>query len=290
MVGSINISTYLKRQKEPLVECIFKSFKAEGIESLNELFIEEEFTTNSTRLNNIQVIKKRFPINLLNIGCNYSEELNSKLGDLTHFYVGENIYVPVSEISVKSLQNILKVAMKKSKMVDYNKKLGINFDKNSIMEVRRSVSNVKLRNVFYRLINKDFFTRERMVKFKMIVDNNCERCGGFEVEDVKHLLWECRETRKMWESLNTILAEIGLNKFIIKEYKDIYSFNENGAFNTIKLRLINELIQINRPINMNVEKVKKIINNLRKTEKYISQKNKKEVKYGSRWKYWENIK
>ncbi len=155
-------------------------------------------------------------------------------------------------------------------MVDYNKKLGINFDKNSIIEVRGSVSNVKLRNVFFRLKNKDFFTRERMVKFKMMVDNKCERCGGVEVEDVKHLLWECRETRKMWESLNTVLGEIGLNKFTMKEFNDIYCFNENGAFNTVKLRLTNELIQINRPINMNVEKVKKIIINLQNTEKYIS--------------------
>ena len=265
------------------MECIFRGMKLEGIESLNDLLIEEEFTRDRVRLKNLMVIKNRIPEGLVKIGNNYSDEMNTKLGSLTHFYIGDNTFIPVEEITVKTLQNILKIAMGRTEIVDYNKKLGISdFDKESIMEIRRNVSNVKLRNTYFRLINKDFFTKDRMFRFKMTLDNKCERCGG--VEEVKHLLWECRETRKMWENYNTILGEVGLNNFNIKEYNDVYKFNGLGALNTIKLKLINELIQIVRPTHFSVERIKKLIINLRNTEKYIAVKNKIDRKHEDRWK------
>jgi hypothetical protein len=267
------------------MECIFRGIKLEGIESLNDLLIEEEFTRDRVSLKNLKVIKNRIPEGLVKIGNNYSDEMNTKLGSLTHFYTGDNTFVPAREITVKTLQNILKIAMGRTELVDYNKKLGISdFDKESIMDIRRSVSNVKLRNTYFRLINKDFFTKDRMFRFrfKMILDNKCERCGG--VEDVKHLLWECSETKKMWENYNIVLGEVGLNNFNIKEYNDLYKFNGLGALNTIKLKLINELIQIVRPTQFSVERIKKLIINLRNTEKYIAVKNKLDRKHENRWK------
>ena len=57
-----------------------------------------------------------------------------------------------------------------------------------------------------------------------------------------------------------------------------------GALNTIKLKLINELIQIVRPTQFSVERIKKLIINLRNTEKYIAVKNKIDRKHEGRWK------
>ena len=87
----------------------------------------------------------------------------------------------------------------------------------------------------------------------------------------------------MWESFNSILCERGLNQFSIKNYDDVYKFNGTGVISTVKLKLINELIQIVRPTNMNVERVKMIIRNLQSTEKYIAKKNNDEDKYKKRW-------
>jgi hypothetical protein len=280
-VGSINLSTYLKRKREHFLECLSKSIQQEGIDTLNELIIEEEFTTDSVKLNNINIIKRKFPKNLLKIAQNYNSEINVKTG-LTHVYIGNNTFIPINEISVKILQQILKIALKKIDVVDYKNKLGIgNFDTDSIIETRRNVKNVKLRSIFYRLINKDFFTKERMFKFKMINESSCERCGLEET--TKHLLWECRQSKMMWESFNSILCERGLNQFSIKNYDDVYKFNGTGVISTVKLKLINELIQIVRPTNMNVERVKMIIRNLQSTEKYIAKKNNDEDKYKKRW-------
>jgi len=281
LVGSINLTTYLRRKREPLLECFFKTMKHEGIDTLNELIIEEEFTLASAKLSNIRAIKSKFPVELLKIAQNYNGEINNKTC-LTHFYIGSNLFVPITDTSVKTIQQILKLALNKTEVVEYTKKLGIeNFDTDCIIETRRHVKNVKLRNIFFRLINKDFFTRERMLKFKMVNDSDCERCGLEET--TKHLLWDCRDTRMMWESYNNILSEGGLSQFSVENYNDVYKFNCTGAVSTVKLKLINELIQINRPRYMNLDKVKNIIRNLYNTEKYIAIKNKNDVKHNKRW-------
>ncbi len=77
-----------------------------------------------------------------------------------------------------------------------------------------------------------------MVKFKMVNESSCERCGLEET--TKHLLWECRQTKMMWESFNSILSDRGLNQFSIKNYDDVYKFNGTGVISTVKLKLINE--------------------------------------------------
>ncbi len=48
------------------------------------------------------------------------------------------------------------------------------------MKVRKQISNVKLRNVFYRLINNDIFTKTKMFKFKMTNSAECDRCRAEE--------------------------------------------------------------------------------------------------------------
>jgi exonuclease III len=281
LVGSINLGTYLRRKKEPFLECIFKMFQQEGIDTLNELIIEEEYTSETIKLNNIKAIKNKLSEDLQKIAENYNGEINNNQG-LSHFYIGSNTFIPVHETSVKTLQLILKLALKKTEIVDYTRKLAIdNFDIDSITETRQNVNNVKLRNVFFRLINKDFFTKDRMLRFKMVDNSSCERCGLDET--TKHLLWDCRDTRMMWESYNTILNEGGLSQFRVENYNDVYKFNGTGAVSTVKLKLINEIIQIIRPKNMTVDKIRNIIKSLHSTEKYIAKKNNKDLKHSKRW-------
>jgi hypothetical protein len=51
--------------------------------------------------------------------------------------------------------------------MDFNSKLGIsNFDPDCIMKVRKQISNVRLRNVFYRLINNDFLPNLECLNLK----------------------------------------------------------------------------------------------------------------------------
>jgi len=281
-VGSINISEYLRRSGKEMANCIFSKIKAEGIECLNEVIMEMEFTKDITRQKNLKYITMQFPPGILEIANNYNGEINRKEGDLNHFYLGEDIFVPVKDITVKSLQAKLKIAGGKVEIVKYEDKLHLEeFDRAGISEVRKKITNVKLRQIFYRLINNDFYTKVRMLRFKMVENNECERCG--QEETTRHLLWECWGAQKAWKGFNDILGEKGIEVGKVNDYKDIYNYSGTAVISTIKLKIVNELIQIERPKNLNVRAVERIIEKLKNTEKYIAIKNKKEINFYSKW-------
>jgi hypothetical protein len=106
----------------------------------------------------------------------------------------------------------------------------------------------KLLLIFYRLINNDFFTKSKMLKFKMTDSAECERCGAEET--TKHLLWDCPFSQLAWKILNSILEDnyLGLDKIV--SYENIFYFGGTTCATLIKLKIINEFIQIERPKHM----------------------------------------
>jgi hypothetical protein len=173
-------------------------------------------------------------------------------------------------------------------IVDYNAKNKIdNFETDDIVIIRKTIKNVKLRNIFYRLINNDFYSKEKMMKFKMTLDDKCDRCGS--TETTKHLLWECKWSQDMWNNLNSIYRKMNLKEGFIRKYDDLFNFKSCSGSNTIKLKLINELIQIERPKHLNEQNIVIIINKLKNIEKYIAIKNKQLTKYYAKWSKFEQI-
>jgi hypothetical protein len=63
-------------------------------------------------------------------------------------------------------------------------------------------------------------------------------------------MWQYITYVNVWTSFNTILNEKGLNWFSVNDY-NVIKFNGTGAVCTIKL------IQIVRPTNMTIDRVKK---------------------------------
>jgi hypothetical protein len=127
---------------------------------------------------------------------------------VSHFYLGNDFFVPIKEVTVKQLQSRLKLALGKTSEVDYDQKIGVDHvDTTDILAIRKQVRNVKLRNVYYRLINKDFFNGVKMKKYKMIESDNCERCQHYET--IEHLMWECKWSRIAWENFNVVMLEKG---------------------------------------------------------------------------------
>ena len=73
----------------------------------------------------------------------------------------------IHSITVKELQVTLKNALKKIEALDVKNKLGIdNFDEENITRFRNNCKNPNLRNIYFRLIHNDFFTR---VRIKIII-------------------------------------------------------------------------------------------------------------------------
>ena len=91
--------------------------------------------------------------------------------------------------------------MNKTEIQDSNHRLGfIGYDSSQITMFRDQCKNIKLRNVYFRLVSRDFYTKERMLRFGMSRDDRCERCG--EIETYEHLFWSCAESQRVWRSFN----------------------------------------------------------------------------------------
>jgi exonuclease III len=281
MMGSINVSSYLIRRNELVANGFFNTFKREGIETLGDLVQEIEYTTDSNRLESLRHIENKFPEHILNAARNYCPEINENVG-LTHIYLGNDLFIPINEVTVKQLQLVLKRVLAKVESPDYCSKLNIEeFDKSQIVTVRKQIVSVQLRNIFYRLINKDFFTGERMLRFKMVDSDRCKQCN--EVETFKHLLWECECTKVTWRNFNTILRNRGMEKEGIHSYSDLFSFSSSAATTTIRLRIINHFIQINRQTKLSEERILNIIREIMTKEKYIASKNNRQYFFNKKW-------
>jgi hypothetical protein len=89
---------------------------------------------------------------------------------------------------------------------------------------------------------------------------------------------------KMWSLYNNVLKTDLNSKFSINRFEDIFNFDTGVRENRLKIKLINELIQIERPTFWSKHKVSSIITEMKAIEKYISLKNKlKSKEYNKIW-------
>ena len=126
--------------------------------------------------------------------------------------------------------------------------------------------NTKLRHIFFKVISGDIFSKERMCKFGMVDNNRCERCEG--VESSKHLLWECLESRKIWALFNDWKVSHSPGSPSVNEYRDIYWVDDNAHVCKVKFKVIQELIQIVRPVGWNIGRIEVISLELSRMEAY----------------------
>ncbi len=237
-IGSIYIPDYLKRKGKLPANCVFNKFKEEGLKNLKDLTLELEVTNERQRYKLLQFIESNFEPNLIKVAKSFSDDVNTELLALTHFYVGNDTFIPVHDITVKQLQTLLKSALSKTTKTEFERKLQIsNFDPDCIMKVRKQISNVKCRNIFYRLINNAFFTKTKMLKFKIANSAECDRCGV--KESTKHLLWDCPFSQLAWKHLNEILEKRDLGFDKIVSYENFFYFGGAACASLVKLKIIN---------------------------------------------------
>jgi hypothetical protein len=91
----------------------------------------------------------------------------------------------------------------------------------------------QLRHIYFRLISKEFFTIEKMFKYKMVNNTKCKRYG--EVESYNHFLWECREVRKVWRAHNEYMCNIRQSMNMVLEYGDVFVIGDAGVLGKVKM-------------------------------------------------------
>ena len=107
---------------------------------------------------------------------------------------------------------------------------------------------------------------EKMFKYKMVTNNKCKRCE--EVETYRHLLWECGEVKRIWNAFNDYIYNNLQSNNKVLCYDDIFQIGEDSFINKIKLRVIQEMIQIERPKNWTKDNINKIAKDIKKIEMF----------------------
>ncbi len=102
----------------------------------------------------------------------------------------------------------------------------------------------------------------------MTNNNRCMRCG--EIETYRHLIWDCREAKKIWQSFNEWMSYIEKQDERVLTYDGVFEIGNLDTLTKIKIRVIQAMIQVERPINWSIENVKKIVNELKGIEIYNS--------------------
>jgi exonuclease III len=285
-VSSINIEEYLKRKGEIFVYCTYRPLQEMSILNLNELLLEREISIHRSSKVSIENALSRFDEKLIQIAEQFNEDINSLESNDLFFLTSTSELKNASSLDVKEMQKMLKIAYEKCETLKVETKNNLEnftFDMETISKFRVQCKEVKMRNVFYRLLNKDFFYAERMFRYKMVESPTCKRCG--EIETNNHLLFECRFTVLMWSIYNKVLRESFNSKYSIRRIEDIFDFNNGPIENGLKIKLINELIQIDRPMYWTKEKILNIATEMKNIEKYIAIKNNKNLlAFDKKWK------
>jgi hypothetical protein len=153
--------------------------------------------------------------------------------------------------------------------------LGIdNFDGENITRFWSNCKNPKLRNIYFRLIHNDFFTHVRMRKYKMMQTDKCPRCS--QTETPKHLLWECEHVKSIWSLFKTLMTQTLNGNECIHNFVQFWT-------NMIKIKIIQELIQIERPIKWNREKLNSMVRELIGIEQYNANLSRSNIKFNLKW-------
>ena len=284
-IAMTNVETYLKRRGRVFLSCIVRPFVKEGLETYLDFILEAETEHDRERSQRLESIINAFPKYYRNKANSFNDDSNNRNENLTHLLKVDLSWTKIEEVTTKDLQWTLKKALDCVSLADFHVKLGIENNIVEPLQFRRDCRNAKSRNIYFRLIHNDFFTYKRMYKYKMTDNENCPRCGL--VEDTRHLLWDCLDSQKIWKSYNEILREAMLSKLILKCYDDLYRVEANEVLSTIKIKLIQEMIQIVRPTNWTKDRTINIIGQLRRIDLYNSRECKDKVR--KKWDIFDGM-
>jgi hypothetical protein len=265
---------------------MLKPLTNDGIESLGDLVQAYEYEQDGKNLKLMKNILGTLPKPLIEIATCFNENINDNSQTFEYIMMTMNGWSRLSDVTVKQLQVTLKTLLNKIECLNVTEKLGIaHFDEQNIVTVRQRCKNTKLRSIYFRLIHNDFFTHKKMKRFNMTESDKCPRCD--EIEDMRHLIWECPKVKQIWELYNQVMESI--NGVKVTNYEDVFVPGESDAVCNVKIKLIQELIQIERPKNWKIENFRNIIINMANIESYTASMKNQSNSNKIKWKQFRNL-
>jgi hypothetical protein len=95
--------------------------------------------------------------------------------------------------------------------------------------------------------------------------------------------------RNIWSLFNQIMRKVGYHNECVTLYEDIFRVGSHSANCMIKIKIIQALIQIERPKYWNRQNILDIINDLKNVEKYNAHTSRTMDKYKIKWNLFENL-
>ena len=127
-----------------------------------------------------------------------------------------------------------------------------------------SLKSIAHKNAILRFVHGDIYSNERLHRFGMRDNPNCESCG--EVETIEHKIYKCRHVEGLWQSVATLTgdtANLTEPDYIVGAYNSC-----TVATLTIHAELVAKLIRKARNLNTRPElQVNVMIKYLAKKEK-----------------------
>jgi len=268
----------LSRKKKVFAVCILKSLGNIGLQTLGELVEAYEHERDANKNKAMKIILLSFPKHLVEIAKCFNETLNEDEEKLKYIQLNSKIRTSIDIITTKDFQLTLKHALKRVESANFTERLEVNsFEASNIIQFRQRCKNAKLRNIYFRLIHNDFYTHSRMKRFKMTSTDKCPRCTA--TETTQHLLWECKHTNQIWILFNNLMNKNNKKEDLVTSYDKIFTAGSNEIINLIKISIIKELIQIERPVNWKKENLDHLVKNMYEIDTYYDHsKSEKEWK------------
>jgi hypothetical protein len=126
-----------------------------------------------------------------------------------------------------------------------------------------------------------------MKKYRMTETDECPRCNM--TETTKHLLWECIHVKRIWRLFNDLMNCSENGQECVNNYENVFQTCELPAVSIVKAKIIQALIQIERPMNWNREKLLDTIKDLINVERYNAVVSRTINKFNLKWNIFDNL-
>jgi hypothetical protein len=126
-----------------------------------------------------------------------------------------------------------------------------------------------------------------MKKYKMTETDSCPRCGL--IETTKHLLLECVHAKNIWSLYNTLMTQIGKSCELVNNFEEVVKSCNSPEISIVKVKIIQQLIQIERPMNWDQEKLHTIIRELINIEQFNANASRSIDKFNMKWNYFQKF-
>jgi len=205
-------------------------------------------------------------------------------------YLDVNKWSPVSNITLKILTNSFRTKLpvdineylaRKHEMIEVN-----NVIRNPFLVIRKTLKDVKIRNLCYKMYHNIYPTMHHLYKWKIKPSENCNLCNVKET--LKHAIFDCPIARSAIHSLSQLInTKYNLVVRVIFTYENILFGLSSTVTNVclkrsqksaidqvitvIKQKLI---LQRENKILINPEEINMIFEERMNLEKYIAIKNR----------------